>query len=141
MTEYAAPLAARCLGAVLGLPDATGDQLQFWSQALMDGTSNYGDDPTTWERSERACDEIDAHVDAAIERAGEQPDSSVISAMAMSDGDGSALTRDEIRANVKLSSAAGSTSHATAPASRCGALLGNPDQLELAIARPELWPR
>ena len=73
MTEYAAPLAARCLGAVLGLPDATATSCSSWSQALMDGTSNYGDDPATWERSERACDEIDAHVDAAIERAAESP--------------------------------------------------------------------
>ena len=140
MTEYAAPLAARCLGAVLGLPDATGDQLQFWSQALMDGTSNYGDDPATWERSERACDEIDAHVDAAIERADEQPDSSVISAMAMSDGDGAALTPDEIRANVKLLIGGGLNEPRDGTGVALWGLLGNPDQLELAIARPELWP-
>ncbi|MEA2178109.1 MAG: hypothetical protein QOG77_1406 [Solirubrobacteraceae bacterium] len=140
MTEYAAPLAARCLGAVLGLPDASGDELQFWSQALMDGTSNYGDDASTWERSERACDQIDAHVDAAIERARERPDSSVISAMALSDGDGEPLSRDEIRANVKLLIGGGLNEPRDGTGVALWGLLSNPGQLERAIAEPELWP-
>ena len=60
--------------------------------------------------------------------------------MARSDGDGAALTPDEIRPNVKLLIGGGSTSRATAPAVALWGLLGNPHQLELAIARPELWP-
>ena len=140
MTEFAAPLAARCLGAVLGLPEASDDELQFWSQAVMDGTSNYGDDPDTWERSERACDQIDTHVDAAVDRAQEQPDSSVISAMVTSDGDGTPLTRDEIRANVKLLIGGGLNEPRDGTGIAVWGLLSNPGQLERAIAEPERWP-
>ena len=102
MRELCGPYAARCLGLVLGLTEASDDALQEWSQALMDGCANYGDDPAVWERSERAVAEIDAATDAAIERVRARPDHSVISAMVHFDGDGEPLSREEVRANTKL---------------------------------------
>ena len=81
MAAFCGPFAARCLGRVLGLHDASDRDLQFWSEALMDATANYADDPDVWAVGELAAGQVDAATDAAIERVRATPDHSVISAM------------------------------------------------------------
>lgn len=141
MSELAGPFAARCLGAVLGLADLTDDRLQFWSQALMDGTANYGDDPDVWARSDLAAAEIDAAVDAAIDRVRAAPDASVISAMLGSEGDGEKLSAAEVRANVKLMIGGGLNEPRDGIGVMLWGLLTHPDQLRLVLDDPSLWPR
>ncbi len=97
MAAFCGPFAARCLGRVLGLHDASDRDLQFWSQALMDATANYADDPDVWAVGELAAGQVDAATDAAIERVRATPDHSVISAMTHA-----GLTREEVVANTKL---------------------------------------
>lgn len=140
MTELCGPYAARCLGLVLGVEDVSDDQLQFWSQALMDGCANYGDDPDVWERSERAVAEIDVATDAAIERVRARPDHSVISAMVHSDGDGEPLSREEIRANTKLVIGGGLNEPRDGLGFAIWALLTHPEQREMVCSYPQLWP-
>ena len=102
MPAFCGPFAARCLGRVLGFTGVSDRDLQFWSQALMDATANYADDPDVWAVGDVAARQVDAATEAAIERVRAAPDHSVISAMVHADGDGRPLTRDEIFANTKL---------------------------------------
>jgi len=140
MRAYCGPLAARCLGAVLGLTGVSDDELQFWSQALMDGTANYGDRPDVWERTERAVDEIEAATAEALERVRSAPDASLISAMAHADGGGEALTDAEILSNVMLIIGGGLNEPRDGLGAGIWALLTHPGQRAEAQDDPSLWP-
>jgi cytochrome P450 len=139
MPEFCGPFAARCLGHVLGLHDASDRDLQFWSQALMDGTANYADDPEVWARSERAVAQIDVATDAAIARVQAAPDQSVISAMAHADGDGRPLTRDEIVANTKLMIGGGLNEPRDGLAFAIWALLTHPEARAKVVTDRSSW--
>lgn len=139
MSEFCGPFAARCLGDVLGVSGIGDDELQFWSQALMDGTANYADDADVWERSERAVAAIDVATDAAISRTREEADESVISAMANAEADGRPLADEEIRANAKLVIGGGLNEPRDGLGFAIWALLSHPDQLERVLADDSLW--
>ncbi len=139
--RFAAPFAARSLGVVLGLTDTSDERLMFWSQALMDGTSNYGDDVDTWKRSERAAAEIDAAVDQALKDPRPTLDGSVIQALAARYDDVPPLSPEEIHANVKLIIGGGLNEPRDGLAIALWGLLTHHDQAALAIADPSLWPR
>ena len=140
MGDFAGPFTARCLAALLGFEGVDDDTMQFWSQALMDGTGNYADDPEVWARSERAAREIDAAVAAAVERVRARPDRSVISALVHAGGDGRPLDDEEIRANVKLFIGGGLNEPRDGIGLGAWALLANPDQYALLEREPERWP-
>ncbi|MFL5847042.1 MAG: cytochrome P450 [Solirubrobacteraceae bacterium] len=143
ITEFANPFAARCLGLVLGLTEATDDELLTWSQALMDGTANYGDDPDVWARTERAVAEVDAATAVALRRVRSSADESIISAMAhaYADGEIEALTDDEICSNVKLIIGGGLNEPRDGIGIGAWALLTHEDQRRRVAADPSLWPR
>lgn len=46
--DFAAPYAAENLREILGFHNATQQDLQRWSQTLIDATGNYADDPGVW---------------------------------------------------------------------------------------------
>lgn len=140
ITEFANPMAARSLGAVLGLTDSSVEELLFWSQALMDATANYADDPEVWARCERAVGGIDAATTDAIERVRANPDQSMVSAMVNAEARGAEpLSEDEIRANVKLSIGGGLNEPRDAIGIATWGLLHRPDQLRLVLEDPEQW--
>jgi cytochrome P450 len=140
MRDFAGPFTARCLAAILGLQGCSDEELERWSQALMDGTGNYADDPVVWERSERAAREIDAATTAALARVRAEPDASIISAMAHADGGGDPLADEEIHANVKLLIGGGLNEPRDGIGLGAWALLSHTDQLELLRAEPDRWP-
>jgi cytochrome P450 len=143
LTEYANPFAARCLGQVLGLTEATDAELLFWSQALMDGTANYGDDPDVWARTDRAVAEVTAATTEALERVRANRDASLISAMAYAYADGKSepLSDEEIHSNVKLIIGGGLNEPRDGVGIGLWALLTHPEQRAQVAADPELWPR
>lgn len=141
MRAFCGPLAARCLGAVLGLEEATDDELQFWSQALMDGTANYADDAAVWERTERAVGEITAATARALERVRSAPDGSLISAMAHATGGGTPLSDGEILSNVMLIIGGGLNEPRDGLGAAIWAMLTHPGQCARVQADPGLWPR
>jgi cytochrome P450 len=140
MPEFCGPFAARCLGRILGFTDASDRDLQFWSQALMDATANYADEPDVWAVGEIAASQVDAATDAAIERVRATPDHSVISAMVHADGDGRPLTREEIVANTKLMIGGGLNEPRDGLGFAIWALLTHPEARALALADPTAWP-
>lgn len=97
--DYAGPLAARNLADLLGFGDVGEQDMQRWSQSMMDGGGNYADDADVWARAEQSTVEIDVVVDATIERVRAEPDESVVSAMVNAEDP---LLPEEIRANVKV---------------------------------------
>jgi cytochrome P450 len=131
--EFAGPMAARCLAAVLGLHDVDPQDLQIWSQAMMDGTGNYSDDPVVWQRSDAATPAAGKAVDAAIARLRSAPDASVISAMLHADDP---LTPEEIRDNIRMFIGGGLNEPRDATAVATCALLTHPEQRLLVEADP-----
>src|SRR5699024_6156009 len=63
ISEFAAPLAAENLRRIIGFENATQEDLQRWSQTMIDGTGNYADDPEVWAKSKRSYDEVDIAID------------------------------------------------------------------------------
>jgi hypothetical protein len=69
LRDFAGPFAARTLKLLLGLHAARDEDLEFASQAFIDGTGNYADDPDTWQRCERANRLVDGAITADWDRA------------------------------------------------------------------------
>src|SRR3978361_1958821 len=64
----AGPLAARILAHAMGVPDAGDEDMQRWSQTLIDGAGNFGWTPGPFDASDIANAEMDKCIHANIER-------------------------------------------------------------------------
>lgn len=135
---FAAPLAARNLGTLLGLRGVSDGDLQEWSQAVIDGCGNYADDPQVWARNDRAVVAVDAAVDEVLPLLREEPDASVISAMLHAEDP---LTDEQIRTNVKVFLGGGLNEPRDATATAIHAVLSDDDLLEQVQAQPALWKK
>lgn len=136
--RFAAPLAARNLGTLLGLRGVTDAELQEWSQAVIDGCGNYGDDPQVWARNDRAVVAVDAAVDEVLPLLRREPDASLISAMLHAEDP---LTDEQIRTNVKVFLGGGLNEPRDATATALQAVLSDDDLLEQVRAQPVLWKK
>ncbi|MEA2180597.1 MAG: hypothetical protein QOG77_3894 [Solirubrobacteraceae bacterium] len=130
LADFAGPFAARTLRLLLGLHDAGDADLEFASQAFIDGIGNYGDDAGTWERCARGNRLVDDAIDAAWDRA---EDGTVLRALI----DAGTLSEEEIRANVKLFISGGLNEPRDVIATTLHALLADPEQQALARDDPE----
>lgn len=140
VADFAVPFAGRCLIDILGISEVSADDVARWSAGIMDGASNYADDPTVWARSKEITDEIDQAVDDALSGGG-PPAGSIIEAMASSEGQGRPLGEDEIRSNSKVMVGGGFNEPRDAVSTAVMYLLTHPDQLASVLADPSLWPR
>lgn len=134
--DFTAPLASRCLAAVLGIPQVDWCDLCVWSQALMDATGNYADAPDVWARGKAAYDAIDAAIDARIDTLRADPDPSALSMMLNAED---ALELADIRANSKVIVGGGLNEPRDAACSAILGLLTNPDQRAQVMADPAHW--
>jgi len=121
----AGPFAARCLAQLLGLPDASDDDMQRWSQTLIDGAGNFGWDPAPFEASDRANAEIDAFMDKVIPGHKASPNPSVLSTMVTADDP---IELSQIRSNIKIAIGGGLNEPRDALLTILYGLLTNPDQ-------------
>ena len=136
--KFAGPYAALCLGEMLGLRDASAKDLRFWSQALLDGTGNYQNDPEIWERAERAGREVDEMLQDVIPYLRTNPDHSIISSMLYA---ADPLNDEEIAGNVKVIIGGGLNEPRDSITVGVWSLLSHPDQLAQILEKPALWPR
>ena len=60
---FALPLSAECLKAITGLTNMRYQDMDAWSQAMIDGIANYAGDPAV----EARCHAATAGIDAAID--------------------------------------------------------------------------
>ncbi len=134
-TDLAAPYAARCLTHLLGIPEATDDQMIRWSQTLIDGAGNFGNVPALYERSDAANDEMNALFDTCADRARADPDASALSAMVNADDP---IETKQIYSNIKIAIGGGINEPRDAFLTILYGLFTNPDQRD-ACVRDAMW--
>lgn len=135
-TEFAAPLAAENLRAILGFENISQDDLQRWSQDLINGTGNYADDPEVWARSEKAYDEVDAAIDEMMPRLKENPNHTLLSQVFAY-----GMEMTNLRANIKMTIGGGLNEPRDVIGTLAWALLSNPEQAAAVRADESLWMR
>ncbi|WP_230011247.1 cytochrome P450, partial [Microbacterium sp. Bi128] len=136
--DFAAPYAAENLREILGFHNVHQEDLQRWSQTLIDATGNYADDPEVWAKGKRSFDEVDAALDEMLAWHAKNPDHSLISTLLrIPDYE---MPIEKIRANVKMTIGGGLNEPRDALGVAAWALLEHPDQRRAVEADPSLWP-
>ena len=132
--DFALPLSGEALKGITGLENITYGEMDAWSQAMMDGISNYAGDPETETRCHDATAKIDAAIDDMIPQLEAAPNMSLLSMLLRSD-----LPMESLRANIKLAISGGQNEPRDAIAGAAWALLTHPDQLARVIAGEVPW--
>jgi hypothetical protein len=131
---FALPLSAECLKDIIGLTNMRFEDMDAWSQAMIDGIANYTGNPEVEARCHAATAGIDAAIDDMIPVVSKHPDSSILSVLLAA---GQPL--DSIRANVKLAISGGQNEPRDAISGSVWALLTHPDQLGSVNAGQAKW--
>ncbi len=134
-TALAGPFAARCLAHLLGIPEASDEDMQRWSQILIDGAGNFGWSDALFAQCDKANDEMDALFIKAAERYRSEPDQSALSVMVNAEDP---IPQSQIHSNIKIAIGGGINEPRDALLTIVYGLLSNPDQFE-AAKRDALW--
>lgn len=131
----AGPLAGRFLGTIMGMPNATDDEMQFWSQSLIDGAGNFGwlDEP--FELTDRVNQQINTNLEHNAKRLKSEPDPSALSVMIHATNP---LSWNQMLSNVKIAIGGGINEPRDALLTVLFGLLSYPEQLE-AIKATGNW--
>ena len=133
-SDFALPYSADCLKSLTGLTSMRFEDMNAWSQAMIDGIANYAGDPAIEQRCHAATAGIDAAIDEMMPIVKQTPNHSLLSVM-LSAG----MPEASIRANIKLAISGGQNEPRDAIAGTVWALLTHPDQLQLALAGDVTW--
>lgn len=133
--EISDPVAARILAHILGIPEASDSQMQRWSQTLIDGAGNFGNQPEPFAASDQTNAEMNKVLEAATERLRKDPDRSALSVMVNAEDP---IPYSQIVANIKIAVGGGINEPRDALSTILVGLLSNPDQLE-AVKEQEKW--
>jgi cytochrome P450 len=136
VADFASDCAALGLRAILGLPNTTARDLLEWSQAFIDGSSNYGNVPEIWERCDAASRAVDAAISEMISYLKKNPDETILSAMVHADDP---LSLDEIQGNIKVFIGGGVNEPRDAISIGAWALLTHPEERARVENDPALW--
>jgi len=131
---FALPLSAECLKDVTGLTNMRFEDMDAWSQAMIDGIANYGGNTEVEARCHAATAGIDAAIDDMIPVVARHPNSSILSVL-LSAG----MPIESVRANIKLAISGGQNEPRDAISGTIWALLTHPDQLALVIGGEARW--
>ena len=134
--DFALPFSAECLKSITGLTNMRFEDMDAWSQAMIDGIANYVGDPAVEARCYAATAGIDDAIDDMLPVLAKTPDKSLLGVMLAA-----GMPLDGIRANVKLAISGGQNEPRDAIAGTVWALLNHPAQLDLAIAGKVSWLR
>jgi len=134
--DYAAPYTAENLRLICGFHNATQQDMQRWSQTMIDGTGNYADDPEVWAKAAASSAEVDAAIDQMLPYLAKTPDHSLLSNLASMP-----IPLEAIRANLKMTIGGGLNEPRDVLATTVWALLQNPEQLQAVRQDPALLPK
>lgn len=123
---YALPLSAEALKAITGLVNMRFEDMDAWSQAMIDGIANYAGDPAVEKRCHAATAGIDAAIDDMVPLLRMAPNLSLLSVL-LEGG----MAMESVRANVKLAISGGQNEPRDAIAGTIWALLTHPEQFAL----------
>jgi hypothetical protein len=129
--------AARGLAILLGMEDASDEDMLEWSQALIEGAGNFGWRDEPFARSDRANDAIDALLDRIQDRHRAAPNNSAFSVMLNAEDP---IPMSQIYANIKIAIGGGINEPRDALNTIIYGLLTNPDQLA-EVKRREDWDK
>ena len=124
---FALPFSAECLKTITGLTNMRFEDMNAWSQGMIDGIANYSGDPAVEARCNAATSGIDACIDDMAPVLSKKPDLSLLGVMLQS-----GMPMESVRANIKLAISGGQNEPRDAIAGTVWALLTHPDQLALA---------
>jgi cytochrome P450 len=79
--EFALPLSGECLKDITGLTNIRYQEMDAWSQAMIDGIANYGGDSEVEARCHAATAGIDAAIDDMLPVVSGQPNTSILSVL------------------------------------------------------------
>jgi cytochrome P450 len=131
---FALPLSAECLKDITGLTNMRYQDMDAWSQAMIDGIANYTGDKEVEARCHAATAGIDAAIDDMIPVVSKHPNTSILSVLlAAGQNIGS------IRANIKLAISGGQNEPRDAISGTTWALLSHPAQLQLVREGKAKW--
>ena len=131
---FALPLSAECLKHITGLTNMRYQDMDAWSQAMIDGIANYSGDKAVEARCNAATAGIDAAIDDMIPVVTRHPNQSILSVLLAS-----GMAMESIRANIKLAISGGQNEPRDAMSGTIWALLTHPDQLALVRDGKAKW--
>jgi cytochrome P450 len=131
---FALPLSAECLKDVTGLTNMRYQDMDAWSQAMIDGIANYTGNKEVEARCHAATSGIDAAIDDMIPVVKQHPNTSILSVLLAS-----GQNMESIRANIKLAISGGQNEPRDAIAGTIWALLTHPEQLALVRDGKAKW--
>jgi len=131
---FALPLSAECLKDITGLTNMRYQDMDAWSQAMIDGIANYIDNKEVEARCHAATAGIDAAINDMIPVVSKHPNTSILSVLLAS-----RQNIDSIRANIKLAISGGQNEPRDAISGTTWALLTHPAQLQLVREGKAKW--
>ena len=131
----AGPFAARCLTHLLGITEASDEDMQRWSQVLIDGAGNFGWQDALFAPCDAANDEMDALFKRKSDEYIKSPNNSALSVMVNAENP---IPESQIFANIKIAIGGGINEPRDALLTILLGLLTNPDQKEAAL-KDGLW--
>jgi cytochrome P450 len=123
---FALPFSAECLKSITGLTNMRFQDMNAWSQGMIDGIANYAGDPAVEARCYTATAGIDAAIDDMLPVLSRTPDRSLLATMVAA-----GMPMPNVRANIKLAISGGQNEPRDAIAGAVWALLRHPEQLAL----------
>jgi cytochrome P450 len=130
----ALPLSAECLKDITGLTNMRYQDMDAWSQAMIDGIANYTGNKEVEARCNAATAGIDAAIDDMLPILKKHPNNSILSVLLAA-----GQPMDSIRANVKLAISGGQNEPRDAISGSVWALLTHPNQLAWVNAGQAKW--
>src|ERR1043166_429757 len=130
----ALPLSAECLKDITGLTNMRYQDMDAWSQAMIDGIANYTGNAEVEARCHAATAGIDAAIDDMIPVLTKHPNASILSVLLAS-----GMRDESVRANVKLAISGGQNEPRDAISGAIWALLTHPEQLALVRDGKAKW--
>jgi cytochrome P450 len=132
--DFALPFSAECLKSITGLTNMRFQDMNTWSQGMIDGIANYIGDPAVEARCHAATSGIDAAIDDMLPVLSKRPDLSLLGVMLAC-----GMPMESVRANIKLAISGGQNEPRDAIAGTVWALLTHPDQLAFVLDGEVPW--
>ncbi len=131
---FALPLSAECLKDITGLTNMRYQDMDAWSQAMIDGIANYTGNKEVEARCNAATAGIDAAIDDMMPVVSKHPNASILSVLLAA-----GQPMQSIRANVKLAISGGQNEPRDAISGSVWALLTHPEQLAWVAEGRAKW--
>ncbi len=131
---FALPLSAECLKDITGLTSMRYQDMDAWSQAMIDGIANYAGNKEVEARCNAATAGIDAAIDDMVPVVSKHPNGSILSVLLAA-----GQPMQSIRANVKLAISGGQNEPRDAISGSVWALLTHPEQLAWVAQGKAKW--